>query len=446
MMRRSPSFYSALARSMLAGEAAEKAVVARLSKTLGKNWRWIHPLARRYLAHFGSEMRPRRKEVIQFLHADEGLFRAKVRYRSEVRIAEWVCEPCTMQPVTAAARWQIPSIESVGALAKWLEIGPNELEWFADLKRLCSRKTPQPTGPLAHYSYRILAKDSGTIRLIEAPKRRLKQIQQMILSNILDRIPVHPTAHGFVKHRSIQTFAAPHIGKHVVLRMDLKDFFPSIQGARIPAFFRTTGYPEPVADRLAGLCMNATPRGLWKTLGRDVAVECMVEARALYAWPHLPQGAPTSPALANLCAYRMDCRLRGLAESAGAAYTRYADDLAFSGDEAFERCVERFAALVAAILREEGFFVNHRKTRVMRRGVRQYLAGLVVNDHANIVRSDFDRLKAILTNCVRSGPHSQNREAHPAFRLHLEGRIAFVAQVNPKRGAKLRGIFQQIQW
>jgi hypothetical protein len=161
---------------------------------------------------------------------------------------------------------------------------------------------------------------------------------------------------------------------------------------------------------------------------------------------HLPQGAPTSPALANLCAYRVDCRLSGLAQATDAVYTRYADDLAFSGNEAFDRCVERFAAQAAAILLEEGFEVHHRKTRIMRRGVRQYLAGVVTNERVNVVRADFDRLKATLTNCLKHGPVSQNRERHPDFRGHLAGRVAFVAMINPQKGARLRRIFAQIEW
>jgi len=127
-------------------------------------------------------------------------------------------------------------------------------------------------------------------------------------------------------------------------------------------------------------------------------------------------------------------------------YTRYADDLAFSGDEAFERCADRFAIQATAILGEEGFTVHPRKTRVMRQGVRQYLAGLVTNQRVNIVRADFDRLKAILTNCVRHGAESQNREGHPSFQLHLEGRVGFVESVNAQKGARLRMIFERIEW
>lgn len=170
------------------------------------------------------------------------------------------------------------------------------------------------------------------------------------------------------------------------------------------------------------------------------------EARALYTRPHLPQGAPTSPALANLCACRMDCRLDGLARSVGAQYTKYADDLAFSGGESLERCVTRFAAHLVAIAHEEGFRVNYRKTRIMRQGVRQLLAGLVTNQHANVSRKDVDLLKATLTNCVWLGPETQNRNSHPYFRLHLEGRISFVQSINPARGARLRALFDRIQW
>jgi len=271
-------------------------------------------------------------------------------------------------------------------------------------------------------------------------------MQGRILTGILENIPVHPAVHGFRKGRSIKTFAAPHVRQRVVLRMDLQDFFPSLRDGRVKAMFRMAGYPELVAKLLGGLCTNAAPRSLWRKVGVARDVPRMNDASDLYSRSHLPQGAPSSPALANICAYRMDCRLAGLAESAGAVYTRYADDLAFSGGEKFERSAEGFAIHAAAILMEEGFTVNHRKTRVMKRGVRQYLAGLVTNDRINVVREDFDRLKATLTNCVHYGAESQNRENHGAFRSHLEGRVGFVEAVNPAKGARLRRILEKIRW
>ncbi len=123
-----------------------------------------------------------------------------------------------------------------------------------------------------------------------------------------------------------------------------------------------------------------------------------------------------------------------------------ATHLAFSGSDEFARGVERFSYHVAAILLEEGFSAQHRKTRILRRGVRQQLAGLVVNDAVNVRRREFDTLKAILTNCVRHGPESQNRDAHPHLRQHLEGRVSFVASINPSKAERLSALLERIQW
>ena len=438
-----PSLVTVLARAFLAGEGTVEQIVARCSRTLGRPWRWLRPLAQRYVGTVAGRVRPRRRDVIQFLLQDPGFRRARSKYSDNLPVEEWLTEPQQMQPVAAAGTWDVPAIESAGALADWLVLKQGELEWFADLRGLGYKK-PRPQ--LRHYHYRVLAKLYGAIRLIEAPKPRLKELQRQILARILEKIPPHPAAHGFLKGRSIKTFVAPHVGQRVVLRMDLQDFFPSIGGARIQSFFRTVGYPESVADLLGGICTNAAPRDVWKECGFDVDPLLLRQARALYSRPHLPQGAPTSPALANLCAYRVDSRLTGLAKSVGAEYTRYADDLVFSGSGDFEGCVERLSPHVAAILSEEGFSVHHRKTRIMRQGVRQRLAGLVANQRMNVMRADFDRLKATLTNCARLGPESQNRDTHASFRLHLEGRVGFVEMINPAKGKRLRTIFERIQW
>jgi RNA-directed DNA polymerase len=439
-----PPVLNVLARALLAGEQSVERVVARASRTLGRPWRWLRPVAQRYVDAYAGRTRPRQREVVQFLLKDPSFARAWSKRSHELPVEQWLTEPQQMQPVAAAEAWAVPVIESAAELADWLVLDPGELEWFADLRGLERRRKASPQ--LRHYHYRVLAKRSGRVRLIEAPKPRLKELQRQILSLILGQIPSHSAVHGFVKGRSIKTFAVPHVGQRVVLRMDLRDFFPSISGARIQTLFRTVGYPESVADLLGGVCTNAAPRDVWKAPEFDIDPIQLREARALYSQPHLPQGAPTSPALANLCAYRVDCRLAGLAKAAGAEYTRYADDLAFSGGEEFERRVERFSTHVAVILHEEGFAVHHRKTRIMRQGVRQHLAGLVTNRRVNVMRADFDRLKAILTNCVRLGPESQNRDAHPRFREHLEGRVGFVETINPAKGKRLYQLLGQIEW
>lgn len=437
----SPVFLSVLASSLLAGEFSIDAACARLERTLGHRWFWAPALARRFVFAFAEQARPRHVDVVLFLSNDRRFRRDYWRYRNELRIAAWIPEPSVMQPAAPILDCNLPVIESLGELAEWLSLRPQELEWFADLKAL-GNKLGNPK--LQHYRYTMVRKRSGAVRVIESPKPRLKEMQRRILSEILDRVPIHPAANGFVKGRSIMSFAQPHTGQDLLLRMDLQDFFPQFPGARAQALFRTLGYPERVADALGGICSNAVPRSMWKDRVPGIDPVAWSQACALYAFPHLPQGAPTSPALANLEAYRLDCRLLGLSESSGARYTRYADDLAFSGGREFARAVERFATHVATIALEEGFSVNFHKTRVMRQGNRQHIAGLTVNEKVNLKRGDVEKLEAILFNCIRFGTGPQNREGLPDFRAHLAGRIGFVEMVNPAKGARLRRMFQQL--
>lgn len=436
-------FRTVLARSLLAGEPSFDDAYARTVRTLGQPWYFLKPLVRRYLERFSNGTRPRLREVIEFLDHDRALLKAYWRYRGELRIAEWIADPQSMRPAPAAAEWSIPAIETVRELAQWLSLPIEQLDWFADLKGLCR----QPgNSKLEHYRYRMLRKRHGRVRLIEMPKPRLKEMQRRILAEILDRIPAHPSSHGFVKGRSIATFAAPHARKQAVLRLDLADFFPAFPAARAQGLFRTLGYPESVADRLGGICSNAVSRSVWTECPEGIDPVHWSEAAMLFSHPHLPQGAPTSPSLANITAYHLDCRLQGLAEAAGAQYTRYADDLAFSGGEEFARTVDRFASHAAAIAMEEGFDVNFRKTRLMRRGVRQHLAGLVVNEGLSLKRRDLERLEAILTNAARHGPSSQNREGVAHFRSHLEGRVGFVQMVHPGKAVGLQKLLSAIDW
>jgi len=435
-----PPLLNQIANAFVQGERRVEDTVDRLTNVLGRRWRFLTPLVERYFRAFPNS-RPRRREVLRFLREDRVFRRAWRKRFSKIHVDQWPSSPPPAQ--SPAGRWDLPPIQTVGELAQWLEVTPGELDWYADLKGITS-KSANPR--LAHYHRRIFVKRSGGIRLVEAPKRRLREIQRAILRGMLDRISPHPAAHGFVKGRSIHTFVAPHIHQHVVLKMDLRDFFPSLVCARIQSFFRMAAYPETVADLLGGLCSTSVSKSFWNTHPLAASSEEVEESRLLYSRRHLPQGAPTSPALSNICAYRLDCRLSGLAQSADAHYTRYADDLAFSGGTRFARSAEGFATHVAAILAEEGFAAHHRKTRVMRPGVRQHLAGMTVNRRANIPRRDFDRLKATLRNCARHGPSTQNRDGHSSFRQHLEGRVAFVESVNFKKARLLRELLLRIDW
>jgi RNA-directed DNA polymerase len=330
----------------------------------------------------------------------------------------------------------VPKLTTVGQLARWLEIPTGQIEWIIDHRRSLDREKVQT---LRHYDYHWRQKRAGGWRLIEAPKPRTKAIQRRILDEIVSHLPPHDAAYGFVPGRSCTEAAAKHAGEDVVITVDLRDFFLSTPLRRVHAVFRCLGYPHAVARALTSLCSTSTPRHI-------SAEHFDFEGRQRHLSRHLPQGAPTSPALANLAALGLDRRLTGLANRFDVRYTRYADDLTFSGDRSLYARAKPLLTAVEAIAHDEGYALNAAKTRIMPRHARQTVTGIVVNDHINVARNDFDALKATLTNCVRHGAQSQNRDAHADFRAHLDGRIAWVERLNLRRGEKLRRIFDEITW
>jgi len=432
----------ALASAFLASGAwTRRALVTRGAIVFGDTTRWMGALAEAVLARFPQPPRHQFHSLARFIASVPLLTEGDdLRRPSVVRslVAELAMGP---------QRWDVPPIATTGDLARWLGLSPSESEWFADARGLERLERDER---LRHYRYRWVPKSHGGFRLLEAPKPRTKTLQRRILDEILSRIPPHEAAHGFRRGRSPLTHASHHVGKSSVVRIDLQDFFLSVSAARVASVYRAAGYPEDVAWTLALLCTNVAPsaRGAitFDPYTPPAEIAALRRAEMLARTRHLPQGAPTSPALANLCAYGLDVRLAALARSLDIAYTRYADDLVFSGNAELARRAERLVPLVASIVADDGFVVNHRKTRVMRAGVRQAVTGIVVNERLNPARDSFDRLKAVLHNCARRGPTSENREGHSDFRAHLAGRIAHVASVNAMRGAKLSRVFERIDW
>jgi RNA-directed DNA polymerase len=135
-----------------------------------------------------------------------------------------------------------------------------------------------------------------------------------------------------------------------------------------------------------------------------------------------------------------------MAAAFGARYTRYADDLTLSGTDELSSGLRTLIPLVEQIIRRERFRSNRSKRQVLRSHQRQVVAGVVVNERANVARADYDRLKAILHNCVKFGPSTQNRDRIDNLAAHLRGRIAHVSQLNKARGEKLLLLFQKINW
>lgn len=419
-----------------------RAELLRLGRdVLGEKPRWLAPLVHAVLQAFPQAPAGEAgvEQLVAFI-ASRASTRSAWR-REPPHIRHWSFRA----PVMGLMPWPVPPVATLPELARLLELDVPELEWLADTHRYLLRaRAPQ----LSHYHRRWLPKASGGHRLIETPKPRIKAAQRMVLRRVLDAIPPHPCAEGFVRGRSARSHAARHAGRAVVLCLDLEDFFTSIPYGRVLRVFRGAGYPLPVARALAGLCTTALPLAELGAMPRPrVAseLERHERSRRRALSQHLPQGAPTSPALANLCALALDRRLSAAAAAAGLSYSRYADDLAFSG-EATARSMRDFATLAAGIALDAGFGVNFRKTRVMPRATRQHVCGLVVNAHPNVARDEYDRLKSVLTNCRRHGVSGQNRDGHRDFRGHLQGSVGWVEAVAPARGAKLRALFDAIEW
>ena len=340
--------------------------------------------------------------------------------------------------VAAPFAASIPTLPTVGQFAEWCDVPLGLVDWLSQHRK-------------DHYRVSTTPKRSGGLRIVEAPRARLKAIQRKIATEILQTIPCHSAAHGFVRGRSALSFVQTHVGKPVLLRMDLQDFFPSIAASRVFGLFRSMGYPYAMTQLLTNLCTATCSEEKLEMLLPDgwrfqPDLDRRWQLRSLYCRKHLPQGAPTSPALANRIAYRLDCRLAGLARCVGLNYTRYADDLLFSGSESFGRVAKAFAIKVGSIALEEGFQIQFRKTRIMRASTRQTAAGIVLNRRTNLNRIEYDRLKATLCNCARLGPSTQNRNQLTEFEAHLRGRVNWVRQLHPARGEKLATLFSEIDW
>lgn len=270
-------------------------------------------------------------------------------------------------------------------------------------------------------SYRIfhIPKKTGGVRTIEAPSDELKKIQLWIKENILDIFNPSQYAKGFKKGVSIYDNALPHVGKKLVINIDLKDFFPSIGYKEIYKIFRYIGYTDGVSKLLTKLCTNI----------QDV----------------LPQGSPASPALSNLVSLKLDKRLSRLAKSIDADYTRYADDITFSGDDSISRYVD----LIKRIINEEGYEINEGKFRLQYSFQRQEVTGLIVNKKVSVSESKIREIENAIYYCKKYGVinHMKHIGCEKGFyREHLYGLAYFIKMINLNKGEKYLQELDKIDW
>ncbi|HEX5684592.1 MAG TPA: reverse transcriptase family protein [Ideonella sp.] len=273
---------------------------------------------------------------------------------------------------------------------------------------------------VSHYVSFAIPKRRGGERVIMAPKTELKALQRKLNTLLVAKLPVSDCAHGFRPGRSIATNAAPHAGKPVVLKLDIQDFFPSLHVGRVRGLLISFGYAYPVAAGLAALMTESE---------RQPVVVDNERFHVPIGSRHAVQGAPTSPGLANALALRLDRRLDGLAKAHGFVYTRYADDLAFSGDD-----VEKARQLIKraeSIVRDEGFRLNRDKTRVMTQASGQRVAGVTVNTAPGWSRKQRRQLRAELHRARTSGA------TDPSLWQRLRGKLAFVRMLNPAQAERM---------
>lgn len=315
------------------------------------------------------------------------------------------------------ARFGLPKLETPEQIATAMGLRVSDLRFLAYART---------TSTVTHYVRFEIPKKTGGTRRISAPMARLKAAQHWLLENVLDKVSLHDAAHGFREGRSIVTNARPHVGAEVVLNVDLKDFFPTLAYNRIRGMFRGLGYGEAAATIFALLASEPE------------VDEVELDGQTFYianGVRRLPQGAPTSPAITNIVCRRLDARLAGAAKKLGFTYTRYADDLTFSGPAAANtgKMLHQLRFIVGA----EGFSEHPTKTRVLRRGARQEVTGVVVNQQLGVDRQTLRKFRALLFQIGKDGPAGKSWGASPDLFASAIGYANFVRMVDPTKGEAL---------
>ncbi|AGF79254.1 Retron-type reverse transcriptase [Desulfocapsa sulfexigens DSM 10523] len=240
------------------------------------------------------------------------------------------------------------------------------------------------------------------MRTICEPLPSLKEIQRWILDNILSQVTISKFAKAYVVGFSIKDNARFHLRQKQVLRIDVKDFFPSIKGQNVFHIFKNIGYSAEVSAMLTGL---------------TTLKNC------------LPQGAPTSPTLSNIFMNRCDARIAGYCLARKIRYTRYSDDLTFSGE--FD--VGKLISFINMVFKDSGLLLNKTKTKQMFKHQRQFTTGLVVNERINVCREKRRKLRQEIFYIKKYGLDGhliRTEEKRTNYIMHLLGLSNFITHIN----------------
>lgn len=249
-----------------------------------------------------------------------------------------------------------------------------------------------------------IKKKTGGFRQITAPKNRSYMLLLSYINRILNSIYTPSDfAMGFTEGRSVVTNANRHICKNYILNLDLKDFFPSIDQARVwkRLQLKPFNFPIAVANIIAGFCSM-----------KDVKVEDGGSKKISYI---LPQGSPASPTLTNMICDKLDRRLGGLAKRFGLTYTRYADDITFSSMHNVYQENGVFWNELKRIIHDQNFIINEKKTRLNKLGSRQEVTGIIVSQKLNVTKKYVSDIRNILYIWDRYGYDAAYSKFFPRY-------------------------------
>lgn len=281
----------------------------------------------------------------------------------------------------------------------------------------------RPTAKSDNYFRFEIPKRDGTKRILSSPKTQLKGVQQIILRELLQQVKLSNAATAFVAGSGIVDNALRHNNSNVVVKMDIENFFPNISFFRVQNLFELLGHSSAISTILA-LLTTDSQRARFELDG-DVYF-------AALGLPALPQGAPTSPALANLVSRHLDLRILKFCEQSADlwVYTRYADDLIFSSNQE-KSDIGRLLRMIEKIIKDEGFRVNHEKTKVMRKPNRQIVTGIVLGEELRLPKIYLKKLRAFNHRCKTLGFDQVSKEIGQDARSVLKGHLSFVNMVMP---------------
>jgi len=363
---------------------------------------------------------------------------------------EVVANAIAIASVTAKVSINLPPVFTLGHLAHYTETE------YHYLRAIASRVVVDPYR-IFRIRKRPLDTDKPRFRIICVPETALLAVQRWINVNVLAHAKPHHASTAFAKECSIKKAAERHCCARWLIQMDVANFFESISEIRVARVFVNLGYQPLISFELARIC---TRLGSLTSRRRRSQWQAGYGPRTISAYTcgrlgHLPQGAPTSPMLANMSVYDLDAQLAELAGQKGLEYSRYADDITFSTDR---RDFDRLGAVsvigrVYALMGKFGLSPNTAKTRISSPGSRKVVLGLLVNGPRPRLTREFrygllQHLHYLLSPKVGPARHAQARDfaAIAGMKHHIQGLIDFAHDIELDFAADCQSQFDQVAW